>query len=250
MLLLFTGVGRRVGAHIPYFDRVYARLFSAPKVPLADGYGIDVSHFQGVVDWDAVGQIPYNLATRRQGLAETTASVSIGFVMTKATEGGTHLDDMREVNMAAARRAGFLVGAYHVLTTSDADMQADNFIANSGLVKGDLSPVIDLEESILGGDNTIKAQKVLRRVVRRFEARYGVKPIIYCSHNFSAALNFEKAYADYPLWIARYASDVKPEAADFWQFTDNGRIPGVSGAVDINAFYSRRFKLSELVVRK
>ena len=70
-------------------------------------------------------------------------------------------------------------------------MQADNFIANSGLVKGDLSPVIDLEESILGGDNTIKAQKVLRRVVRRFEARYGVKPLIYCSHNFSAALNFE-----------------------------------------------------------
>lgn len=248
--LFFTETGRRVGARIPYFDRLYACLFLHPKVPYADGYGIDISHFQGPVDWARIGQIPYNLTTRRQGRDEATASVSIGFVMVKATEGATHLDATCADNIKAARLAGFLAGAYHVMTTSDPNMQADNFIANSGIVKGDMAPVIDLEESILGGNNTARAQKVLKVLVRRLETHYGTKPIIYCSHNFSATLNFEKAYADYPLWVARYGSDVKPEAADFWQFTDDGRIPGVKGPVDLDAFYCKRFKLSDLVVKK
>lgn len=249
LFLFLTDTGRKIGQHLPLYERVYARLFPLTKMPVADSYGIDVSHFQGKIDWDEVRAIPFNLATRRQGRDETTASVSISFVIVKATEGATHTDDCNVKNMEGARAAGFPVGAYHVMTTADADEQADNYIKNSGIGKGDLTPVIDLEESILGGANSAKAQKVLKALVKRLHKHYGVKPIIYCSHNFGQTLKCETDYADYPLWIARYSTDIKPFGADIWQFSDRGRIPGIRGDVDLNAFYHTRYRLSELMVR-
>lgn len=250
VLMLFTKAGRSLGSRLPYVDKIYAYLFLTPKVPDADVYGIDVSHYQGEIDWSAVGLIPYDLTTRIQRSDETSAAVSIGFVMVKATEGGTYVDDCRMRNMEAARRAGFIVGAYHVLTVSDPAQQAENFIANSGLVRGDMAPVIDLEESILGGDVTPKARKVLRTLVKKLEKRYGTKPIIYCGANFSKDFRLSADYAEYPKWIALYGAAQAPAEADFWQFTSNGDIPGVGGSIDLNAFYGRRFRLSDLRVRR
>lgn len=247
--IFFSKAGRDFGSRIPYVNKIYAYFFLTPKVPDADAYGIDVSHYQGRIDWPSVSLIPYDLTTHIQGRDESSAAVSIGFVMIKATEGTNYVDDCLLSNMGGARSAGFLVGAYHVMTPSDANAQADNFISNSGLVKGDMAPVIDLEESILGGC-VPKARKVLKSLVRRLEKRYGTKPIIYCGYKFSSDFHLADDYPDYPLWVAIYGSPIRPSGADFWQFTDRGTIPGVKEKIDLNAFYCKRFLLSDLRVRK
>lgn len=248
--LLFTDTGVRIGRYIPFYQTIRYYFYEGPLMPEADGYGIDISHYQGDIDWETLGQIPYNLATQRQGRAQSTASVSISFVMIKATEGVNHQDKRHEENIENARRAGLVVGAYHVMTMRDADEQADNFIANSGLQKGDMAPVIDMEESILGGKDRDEVRKVLKKIVTRLKKEYGVKPIIYCSYKFNNLMRCKENYPDYPLWIARYASDTKPEDADIWQFTDIGDIPGISSVVDLNALYCKRFRLSDLIIKK
>ncbi len=248
--LLFTDTGVRIGRYIPFYHTIRYYFYEGPVMPEADGYGIDISHYQGDIDWEALGQIPYNIATQRQGRAQSTASVSISFVMIKATEGGNHQDKRHAENMESARNAGFLVGAYHVMTMRDADEQADNFIANSGLRKGDMAPVIDMEESILGGKDKTEVRKVLKRIVTRLKKEYGVKPIIYCSHKFNNEMECRENFPGYPLWIARYAADTKPEDADIWQFTDIGDIPGISSVVDLNALYCDRFRLSGLTIKE
>lgn len=248
--VFFTRAGRDIGSRIPYLDKIYAYFFLKPKMPEADAYGIDVSHHQGTIDWTEVGLIPYDLATRNQGRRESSAQVSIAFVMIKATEGCDYVDDCRATNMDGARKAGLLVGAYHVMTTGDAAEQAKNFFANSGLAAGDMAPVIDLEESILGGKKTAQARKTLKALVAKLEKRYGCKPIIYCGSRFSDDMNLAADYADYPRWIALYGSQQRPADSDVWQFTERGTIPGIGGYVDLNAFYGRRFRLSELRVRR
>lgn len=246
--VLFSRAGRDLASRIPYIYKIYAYFQRPPRMPEADAYGIDVSHHQGEIDWEEVRLIPYDLATRAQGRDKTSAAVSIAFVMVKATEGCDYVDDCRRRNMEGAREAGFTVGAYHVMTTGDAATQAANFIANSGLAKGDMAPVIDLEEGILGG-NTAKARKVLKALVAKLEARYGTKPIIYCGSRFSEDMRLSADYADYPRWIAIYRPQ-QPAKADFWQFTDRGSIPGIDESVDLNAFYGKRFRLSGMRVRK
>lgn len=248
--LLFTDTGVRIGRYIPFYQTIRYYFYEGPKMPEADGYGIDISHYQGTIDWGSLGQIPYNLATQRQGRAQSTASVSISFVMIKATEGANHQDKRHAENIENARKAGFVVGAYHVMTMRDGDEQADNFIANSGLQKGDMAPVIDLEESILGGKDKADVRKILKRIVTRLKKEYGVKPIIYCSHKFNSVLGCRESFPDNPLWVARYATDTRPEGADIWQFTDIGDIPGINSVVDLNALYCNRYRLSDLIIKK
>lgn len=247
--LVFTPAGRDLRTKIPYVDRIYAYFFLKPKMPRADAYGIDISHHQGSVDWEKVGVIPYDLATRTQGRRETSAKVSIAFVMIKATEGCDYVDDCCTTNMAEARKASLVVGAYHVMTTGDATKQAQNFFDNCNLKKGDMAPVIDLEESILGGKTT-EARKVLKDLARKLEKRYGCKPIIYCGSRFSEKMHLADDYPDHPRWIASYGTQKRPSGSDFWQFTERGTIPGISEYVDIDAFYGKRFRLSELRVTR
>ena len=99
-----------------------------------DIHGIDVSHYQGDIDWEVL---------RNQG---TIDDCPIRFVMIKATEGTTNIDDKFETNFFQAREYGFTRGAYHFYSThSSAADQARFFIQNVKLEKGDLPPVLDVE---------------------------------------------------------------------------------------------------------
>ena len=100
-----------------------------------DIHGIDVSHYQGDIDWEVL---------RNQG---TIDDCPVRFVMIKATEGTTNVDDKFENNFFQAREYGFTRGAYHFYSThSPAADQARFFIQNVKLEKGDLPPVLDVEQ--------------------------------------------------------------------------------------------------------
>jgi hypothetical protein len=95
--------------------------------------GIDISHWQGPIDWPAVA------ASGRE------------FAFMKASESTTYVDPTYPTNDAGARAAGLVVGAYHFarpdLTPGDAVAEADHFANQLHLVSGDLPPVLDLEQT-------------------------------------------------------------------------------------------------------
>ena len=135
-------------------------------VCIPDGYdihGIDISHYQGKIDWKKL-------------LQNKETATPLHFVFMKATEGGDHNDTTFEANFANARNHGFIRGAYHFyIPSTDALKQADFFIRTVKLVSGDLPPVLDVE--VTGRKEKKELQQGIKRWLDRVESHYGVKPI-------------------------------------------------------------------------
>ena len=203
-----------------------------------DIHGIDISHYQGKIDWD-------------QLLQNKETDFPLHFIFMKATEGGTHGDDTFEENFAEARRRGFIRGAYHFyIPSTDALKQADFFIRTVKLDSGDLPPVLDIEKT--GRKSKKELQQDLKRWLDRVESHYGVKPILYTSYKFKTRYLDDSIFDAYPYWIAHYYVDsVKYEGKwDFWQHTDVGSVPGIKEDVDLNVYNGTLEELRELTIKK
>lgn len=187
-------------------------------------HGIDVSHYQGDIDFDVLGGDPH-----------------VDFVFIKATEGRSLVDRKFKINWQQLHEQQIPCGAYHFYRPAvSAKWQARLFIKNVQLKKGDLPPVLDLEVTNRRSKATIlKGVKIWLETI---EAHYGVQPIIYVNQDYYK--NYIKGnFEDYPIWIAayRYGKPNLPERAwQFWQYSDNGRAKGIEGAVDRNVFNGNR----------
>lgn len=196
-------------------------------------HGIDVSHYQGDIDWKMLGQT-------RQG------QFPIQFIFMKATEGGDYTDDRFAANFDSARVHGFVRGAYHFYNPkTDANKQADFFIQSVKLEPGDLPPVLDIEKK---GKDMKKLQADLKVWLRKVENHYGVKPIIYASYKFKTRYLNDSVFNTYPYWIAHYYVDSVRYEGDwrFWQHTDVGTLPGIDEKVDLNIFNGGKSELDAL----
>ena len=186
-------------------------------------HGIDISHYQGEVDWKRLKQT-------RQG------QFPIQFIFMKATEGGDYSDDKFIANFDSAKVHGFIRGAYHFYNPkTDANKQADFFINSVKLEPGDLPPVLDIEKK---GRDVKKLQQDLKIWLRKVENHYGVKPIIYASYKFKTKYLNDSVFDSYPYWIAHYYVDSVRYQGEwkFWQHTDVGTLPGIEDKVDLNIF--------------
>ena len=186
-------------------------------------HGIDVSHHQGTINWKAVK------ATEKQ-------EYPISFVFMKATEGGDYKDRRFAENFRQAREVGLIRGAYHFYNpNSEPIRQADFYISQVKLEKGDLAPVLDIERK---PRDKAKLQADLVKFLNRLEQHYGVKPIIYTSYKYRARYLDAPEFAKYPLWIAHYYVDSLSYEGpwQFWQHTDYGTVPGIDESVDLNVF--------------
>ncbi|TIT36310.1 MAG: muramidase [Mesorhizobium sp.] len=190
-------------------------------------HGVDVSRWQGDVNWEKL---------RAQGA---------NFAYIKATDGGDHLDPMFMKNWRGAQAAGLKRGAYHFFYwCRTAGEQADWFIRNVPKVDGALPPVIDVEWN---GDSSCQRrpsrEKVLEKMqvfMDKLERHYGQRPIIYTSPDFYRD-NLRGAFPDYPFWlraVARHPSKVYPDRKWlFWQYSGSGLSHGVTGRIDLNVFH-------------
>ncbi len=195
-------------------------------------YGIDVSHWQGRIDWDRV------------------ARSGIRFAIAKATEGTWMVDPMYRRNRTLAERNGLYFTAYHYANPSrkpgDAKREADWFLRHARLRGPNLLPALDLEEH--GGLSPAELERWTFAWMRRVERKLGVKPMIYTSPGFwsgwvgdtpdLARAGFEM------LWVSHWQTR-KPwvpgnrwagEGWTFWQWTERGRIAGIDGYVDRNVY--------------
>ena len=203
-----------------------------------DIHGIDVSHYQGEIDWEVL---------RNQG---TIDDCPIRFVMIKATEGATKVDENFEDNFFQAREYGFTRGAYHFYSTrSSAADQARFFIRNVKLENGDLPPVLDVEHKPKGQTTEAFKQSVLEWL-QIVEKHYGVKPILYTYYKFKMENLNDSVFDQYPYWIAHYYVDSVEYQGQwkFWQHTDAGSLPGIKGPVDFNIYNGSYYDLRQLTI--
>lgn len=202
-------------------------------------HGIDVSKYQGTIDWKRVSSMRSN-------------NTEITFVFIKATEGITRQDARFKYNWKEAGKNNFVKGAYHFFYPSrDASLQAINFINTVKLNPGDLPPVIDIELS--NGKPTAEIQKKLQVMLDKLEKHYKVKPIIYTGIHFYNKHLIDK-FNDYPLWIAGYFDHDRfhnkfETPWIFWQHSEKGKVDGIRGNVDFNVFVGNKAKLKNLVIK-
>ena len=191
--------------------------------------GIDVSHYQGEIDWEEVAR-----------------SSQISYVYIKATEGASLVDEYYQQNLEGARKVGLSVGSYHFYRpTIDWRVQFDNMTSTIQKESQDLVPIIDIEHASGSEEEFIDN---LRQFIQKVTQHYGKKPLLYTCHNFYNR-HFVGLFPDYHWMIARYRND-EPTLNDgkqyiIWQYTQNGRLGGIRGKVDRSQLMSN-FSLRQL----
>ena len=211
------------------------------EVSYPEGYeihGIDISHHQGTIDWATL---------KDEAVIDERP---IRFIMIKATEGANKIDENFKDNFYNAREYGFTRGAYHFYgTRSTAKAQAQFFISQVKLEKGDLPPVLDVEHKPSNQTDEEFKQSVLEWL-RIVENHYGVPPIVYTYYKFKLRYLSDSSFDAYPYWIAHYYVDkVEYEGAwKFWQHTDAGRLPGIKGDVDFNIYNGSFYDLRQMTI--
>lgn len=186
--------------------------------------GIDVSYYQGTIDWDAV---------KASGRVFAIARIS----------DGTYLDTKFDANWPAMKKVGLIRGAYQFFRPGqNPDTLADIVISKVGkLGDGDLPVTIDVEAT--DGQSAATIISKMKTWIAKVEAGTGKKPIIYTGKYFwQDNVANSKEFTSYPLWIAAYGPTCPnlPDGAwstwTFFQYTDRSSVPGISGGVDGDKF--------------
>jgi lysozyme len=185
-------------------------------------HGIDVSKYQGQIDWPRV------------------AAAGITFAFARVSDGIDVVDETFARNFAAMKKARVRRGAYQYFRASlDAKKQADLFVkALRQNGRPDLPSVIDLETD--DGQPPAVVQKQVRKWLRRVEKKTGVKPIVYTNPSVAATV-LGMRFRRHPLWIAHYevqCPTVPPawKRWTFWQHSAHGRVDGIMAEVDLDEF--------------
>lgn len=209
-------------------------------------HGIDVSNWQGNIDWN-------NVANNGQVYA-----------WVKASEGMTYQDPQFINNMTNGLDAGVVMGAYHFARPDNnlATEDASNFLSTAGIYIGTgfLPPVLDLENPYSGGQSidltdmftsnelSLWAMEWLSTV----ETQTGITPIIYVNGNYANYLN--SSVNVYGLWFAQPDESLTPPVNMgvwndwlFKQYSWWGEVPGIVGDVDLNIFNGSISEFNELI---
>jgi len=211
-------------------------LWSASEYELQ---GIDVSHYQGTIDWAQI---------QDQG---------IDFAFIKATEGSSYVDECFYDNWRAAGQTDIMIGAYHFFSfDSDARSQAALFIDTVGNLSGKITPVIDVEFYGDKWNDPPEKDDVTERLgmlLSILEEYYHVRPIIYTTYNVYGKY-IKDGFKEYPLWIRNvyFPPDwhMKGEWS-FWQYTDTAVMSGYAGKekyIDRDVFYGTAAEFEKYIV--
>ncbi len=189
--------------------------------------GIDVAKYQGDIDWNAV------------------PNAGIACPCNKVPEGGYHVDNRFYDNGQGAARAGLPRGAYHFMYwCRTASEQAVWFTQAVPQEANALPPVLDLEwnhasKTCPGKIGREEALAKIDKLLEIMEAHTGKRPIIYTDIAFHRDV-LEGSYKGYEFWLRSVAAEPHERFVNrpwtFWQYTATGRVAGISGDVDRNAF--------------
>lgn len=190
--------------------------------------GIDVSAWQGKIDW------------------KTVADYGMDFVIIRITEAGNIVDSQFESNLAGCNKYNIPVGVYkysYAMTIAEIQSEAHKVVSTLNGRKIQFPVFLDLEynnQRALGSESIHRMADAFREIV---EAA-GYKFAIYC--NVDWYMNVICSHLKkYDFWIARYPANddgwlqerLRPDFGVGWQYSSKAKIPGISGTVDRNVFY-------------
>lgn len=187
--------------------------------------GIDVSEWQGYINWEGV----------------KSAGIDIAYI--RASEGNNYVDPYAYDNYNGAKRNNIKVGFYHYLTATNVDEAIDEAEFFVSTIKGlsvDCKLAMDFEYfDGLPNDEINEISRVFLSEVERLSN----KEVVIYSDAYNAAYTFSTELAqEYPIWVADYGTE-EPGNGNWstwegFQYTDEGRISGISGNVDRDRFTS------------
>jgi lysozyme len=199
--------------------------FVAPDPERFPVRGIDVSHHQGIIDW---GQV------KASGQS---------FVFIKATEGADFRDRRFSENWAQARAHGLVTGAYHYFTFCSPGLaQAENFLAVAPRGARTLPLAVDVEftGNCVGWENMDEIRRELLIFEEHVREHAGHAPLLYTTEDVRRELVPSELH-DRGYWLrSLWGEPSEGVTWHFWQYSDTGRVPGVSGVVDLNVFVGPR----------
>ncbi|MDE6338631.1 MAG: hypothetical protein K2K97_02445 [Muribaculaceae bacterium] len=184
--------------------------------------GVDVSAHNGKINFEAV---------KKDG---------IEFAFIKASEGVSFRDKSFSANYEKARKAGIKVGAYHFFRfDKDGVDQAINFVKAVGNRKMDIGLAIDVEQQ--GNPDTIPAEIVVERLTAMTDYLFlkGIRAFLYTNRSGYEQFLME-AFPGYPLWICSFSSYPIDADWSYWQYDHHGRVKGIKGDVDLDAYNGSR----------
>ena len=185
------------------------------------------------------------------------------FAFVKATEGGGYSNPAFSSDFALARSHGLYRGAYHFARPggktnpdiiANATGQANQFLQATGNLDGtgNLPPVLDLEDAgTLGWNQMALWTHTWLNVVGK---QTGRMPIVYTYGSFwKEKMGNSGAFMGNPLWLASYGVSTPAlvgswRSYTFWQFTQSGRLDGISGGTDLSIFNGSAAQLEAMTV--
>lgn len=185
--------------------------------------GLDVSHWEQSVNW------------------QNAKADGFAYMMTKASQGDTGVDNWLGKHVPAAHAAGLVTAAYHMFDPADdGAVQAQHFLATIKGLPLTMRPIIDWE--LVSGVSAATQIANVKKWLDLVEAACGKPPVIYCGPSFfQDTIGNPPIFGRYPLWIAEYRAQPTwiPSAWKTWTFWQNAiaREPGVvPGSVDTDFF--------------
>lgn len=220
----------------PYSFR-WKALYGNVSYPKGLVRGIDISHYQGNINWDKL---------RNAQIQDAPVS----FVFIKATEGTDLWDENFNRNFHNAKKNDIIRGAYHYFSPYTSGKEQANFYCKVvQLDDNDLPPVLDVEE--IGNYSPSQLQHEVLSWLNVVEKHYGTTPILYTGYKFKTTYLNSPDFDRYPYWIAHYYVDslVYKGKWAFWQHTDVGKVDGIKGDVDINLFNGKYQDLVDMTIK-
>lgn len=193
--------------------------------------GVDVSAYQGEIDWRAVAESGVKFAMIRVGYR--------GY-----ENGQLNLDEYAKINYRDAKAAGLQVGAYffsQAITPEEALEEAEFLLEATKDWQIDLPVVFDWEYVDDSARTAQMDRQEIMACVRAFNDRIeqaGHRPMVYFNPYHAENFLELEALADYPFWLALYSENMDfAYQVDMWQYTSEGTVPGIKGPVDINLWF-------------
>ena len=209
------------------YEGDYLTCLTAPSIR-----GIDISSYQTKVDWEQVKNAGFEFVFIRIG--------GRGY----GEAGKLYADKMAQSHYEGAKSVGMQVGCYffsQALNTEEAIEEADYALE---LIKDwelDLPVVFDwecLEDDYRTADTTARELTDCAKAFCKRVQEAGRSPMVYFNANQSHKDMYLEELTDYPFWLAMYTDQMRyPFKVDFWQYTNEGTVPGIPGTMDINLMF-------------
>ena len=190
---------------------------------------LDVSRWQGRIDWDKV---------KASGLVSGVMIRAMG----NSKEGKPskpYIDPFFARNYAECQRLGLPVGGYYYTCAVTQRQTEEELAALKTALRGktfQLPLAIDVEDPRLRSLAPAKLSALVAEAAAQLEA-WGLYAMVYTYTNFADTALDMAALAAYDLWIADYRGKRPARRHGMWQYTSSGKIPGVSGPVDLSHAY-------------